>query len=102
MVRLDNSGMLYWQSPKTSLITGRPLEYKYSVLDCKPGNATLTRNNYSITVSVRRLWQFKQGTPVQYAFPDLSDTDREFLITGMNPAQQDEIFNQTGNVSGSI
>lgn len=94
MVKMNKSGVLYWLSPKVNYFTGAPIEYTYSVLDCKPGFATLSRNNYSITVSIRALWDYKRGAFVQDAFPNLSATDREFLITGLNPKEQANLFKE--------
>lgn len=92
MVKMNEKGILYWLSPNHNILTGRQLEYEYSVVDCKPGYAKLTRHNYSIIVSIRALYAFKQGSLVQDAFPELSATDREFLITGLNPTEQAKLF----------
>lgn len=94
MVKMNKSGVLYWISPIRNWFTGQPLEYTYSVIDCKPGFATLSRNDYSVTVSIKALWDYKRGALVQDAFPNLSATDREFLITGMNPKEQAKVFSQ--------
>lgn len=93
MVKLNSAGLLYWIGPR-NFFTGQPLEYVYSVVDCKPGYATLTRHGHSITVSVTKLWDFHRGTLVQDAFPELSATDREFLITGLNPQEQHNLFKE--------
>lgn len=94
MVKMNKEGLLYWLSPHRNFFTGAPLQYNYSVIDCKPGYAKLTRNDYSITVSVEKLWEYHKGMMVQDAFPELSSTDREFLITGLNPKQQNELYSQ--------
>lgn len=91
MVKLNSTGAMYWLGPK-NILTGQPLQYNYSVINCKPGFATLTRNNHSVTVRVSKLWDYHKGALVQDAFPELSATDREFLITGLNPTQQRQIY----------
>lgn len=92
MVKMHSNGLLYWLSPHRNYFTGQPIEYNYSVLDCKPGYARLSRNDYSVTVHIKALWDHKRGALVQDAFPELSATDREFLITGLNPREQASIF----------
>lgn len=97
MVKLNSKGIMYWLAPSRNWFTGEPLQYAYSVINCQPGFATLTRNDYSITVRVSSLWNHIKGMLVQDAFPDLSATDREFLITGLNPQQQTKLYNSLGD-----
>ena len=86
--------IMYWLSPVRHFVTGFPLEYVYSTIGCQPGYAQLARNNYSVIVNVKALLAYKKGAMVQDAFPELSATDREFLITGMNPEEQAKVFKE--------
>ena len=53
----------------------------------------LTRDNYSIFVSSKGLFRWQtQGAMIQDALPELSADDREFLLTGMTPAQQKALY----------
>jgi hypothetical protein len=85
---------MYWLSPKRHFTTGFPLEYVYSAQGCRPGYAQLARNGYSIIVPIKGLLDYKKGAMVQDAFPELSDTDREFLITGLSPEEQRLVFTE--------
>lgn len=46
----------------------------------------ITLKEYSDWVSTNEL--------VQYAFPNLSSDDREFLLTGSTPEEWDSLFNE--------
>lgn len=54
----------------------------------------LTRqyNEMDLDVTEEQLARHAGGELVQNVFPHLSAEEREFLITGMTPAEQKEIF----------
>jgi hypothetical protein len=69
------------------------IEFQYSVEGLQRPFVQLARNGYSIIVSALELYRWKKGGKlVQDAFPDLSPTDREFLINGLTPDDQDALY----------
>lgn len=80
------SEFIYWTNT-------RGVKFVYSVEGCKPGYAQVCRNNYCVTVSTAHLWRWNHGESLlQDALPHMSATDREFLLTGMTPDQQKELY----------
>lgn len=49
-------------------------------------------NEMNLDVTEEQIRRFEAGGFVQNVFPELSATEREFLITGMSEAEQKEIF----------
>lgn len=49
-------------------------------------------NEMDLDVTEEQLNRFRNGEFVQHVFPNLSATEREFMITGMTVAEQKEIF----------
>ena len=49
-------------------------------------------NEMDLPVTEEQIRRFEAGEFVQNVFPHLNATQREFLITGMTPAEQKEIF----------
>lgn len=49
-------------------------------------------NEMDLDVTEEQLARHRDGELVQNVFPHLSAEEREFLITGMTPAEQKEIF----------
>lgn len=54
----------------------------------------LTGNTSSmeLDITVEQLRDFNSGTLVQKAFPHLSPEEREFILTGITPAEWEETF----------
>lgn len=49
------------------------------------GRCVFTGTPYSVTVPKRGYMLWKGGMLIQDAMPDVSDDDREFLISGISP-----------------
>lgn len=49
-------------------------------------------NEMDLDVTEEQIRRFERGEFVQNVFPNLTPTEREFLITGMSEAEQKEIF----------
>jgi len=45
-----------------------------------------------IDVTQEQLDQWASGTLIQNAMPNLDDDDREFIMSGITPAEWDELF----------
>lgn len=56
------------------------------------GPCMVTGKLYSVTVPAEGLFQYRNGSLAQDAFPNLSREDREFLISGYSPEGWNEIF----------
>lgn len=65
------------------------------------GTDVTCKNVFSGKVSTRTLkidptqlleWSLNPRTPIQRIFPQLSDSDREFLMTGMTDEDWDEVM----------
>lgn len=52
------------------------------------GKCVMTGEQCSVTVPAEGLYKYRQGALIQDAFPDMPETDREFLISGLS----DEAF----------
>lgn len=69
------------------------VRFEYSHAGLMAPHVQLALNGYTVTVSAGALLKWKyQDALVQDCFPELSPTDREFLITGLSPEQQDDFF----------
>ena len=53
------------------------------------GNAS----SMDIDVTLEQMASWEQGELVQNAMPNLSADEREFIMTGITPAEWDEMFN---------
>ena len=49
-------------------------------------------NSREIDVTNEQIEDWKNGTPIQNAMPNLSVDDREFLLTGTTPEEWKSIF----------
>lgn len=49
-------------------------------------------NEMDLDVTEEQIRRFESGEFVQRVFPHLNATEREFLLTGMTPEEQKEIF----------
>lgn len=47
-----------------------------------------------IPVTQEQLDNWRGGTLIQHAMPNLTDDQREFLMTGITPEEWDEIFGE--------
>jgi len=47
---------------------------------------------YWIEIAFQQFDAWRRGCPVQLAFPELSVIDREFLLSGLTPTEQKELF----------
>jgi hypothetical protein len=58
----------------------------------KSGTYEVTGQEYSVTVPMALYDRWRSGGEfIQRVFPDLSDDDREFLMTGTTPAEWDQM-----------
>lgn len=59
------------------------------------GNCTLTGTPYrTCWFKIEEYNKWVNGTLIQYAMPDLSVDDREFLISGVSPNAFDDLFKE--------
>ena len=73
-----------WKSPRGHVFTYERLSNQ---------TTKLTRDKYSVFVSSKGLYLWQtEGWFIQNALPELSADDREFLLTGMTPAQQKALY----------
>lgn len=78
--------IFYW-------VNHKGIKFGGNVLGVQKGYMQLERGGYSVIVPQRGLYEWKiEKRLIQEVFPELSDTDREFLITGMTPEQQKELY----------
>ena len=52
------------------------------------------QNTMELDVTMIQLHLWQSGELIQKAMPNLSLTEREFLITGMSPEEQEEFYNK--------
>ncbi len=52
------------------------------------GKCIITGKDYSVTVPGEGLHRYNKGEYIQYAFPDVSPEDRDFLLSGISPEAQ--------------
>ena len=50
-----------------------------------------------IDVTDEQLQDWREGTPIQDAMPDLTPDEREFIKTGITPKEWDEMFGDAGD-----
>lgn len=53
---------------------------------------TVSKKLYSVSISVYQWADWKSGKLIQDAMPDLSDDQREFLITNTTPEEWNEMW----------
>lgn len=53
-------------------------------------------NSMELDVTPEQLSDWQNGTLIQDAMPQLTPEEREFLITGFLPQEQDDIFTDLG------
>ena len=73
-------------------------EINYVIIERKSiisGKKNQMKLNISMKEYAEGLKKMKQGMLIQKALPNLSATEREFLLTGMNEVEQDKIFKET-------
>jgi hypothetical protein len=80
------------------------IDHARSVTTDADGNIYVTRPNMYGQITTHRIatkeyspmdiatWMFTRGDLVQNAFPNMSADDREFLMTGITPAQWAKMF----------
>lgn len=49
-------------------------------------------NVMDLPVTMEQINDWQSGTLIQFAMPELTAEQREFLITGMTPEEQAEVF----------
>jgi hypothetical protein len=62
----------------------------------------ITRKSYysgivrtrDLDITEEQIEAYQNGALIQNAFPDLSDTDREFLLTGITTSEWIEMFSE--------
>jgi len=80
--------MRYAQSPACTYTEQYEPEHTYTFT----GPCLKTGKPYSVTVPAKGLYNYNQGAHIQDAFPNLSNDDREFLISGYSPEGWKLIF----------
>ena len=55
---------------------------------------TVKGTEYSVTVSDKAVADWRSGTLIQEAMPNLNADQREFLISGTTPAEWDAMFSE--------
>lgn len=58
----------------------------------KESPITGEENSMRLDVTLAQILMWKSGVLIQEAMPTLSATEREFLITGMSPKEQRELY----------
>ncbi len=58
------------------------------------GNCVFCNESWAVEVNLTDLEKYESGALVQNAFPYLSATDRECIVSGMCPTCQDKIFGE--------
>lgn len=77
----NRKGLLYWDN-------GLGVEFQYNIVGLAVGWAQLTRDDYSVIVSTKGMFDWKHGNVSELeAFPGISQRDREFIKTGKNPTE---------------
>lgn len=64
------------------------------MLITKKNQFTGIENSLEIAVTQEQLDDWKNGTLIQFAMPNISADEREFLITGMLPGEFDALFQE--------
>ena len=49
-------------------------------------------NSMELNITEKQLKDWKSGVLAQEAFPNLSDNEREFIMTGITPEEWDNVF----------
>lgn len=49
-------------------------------------------NEMDLDITVEQIQEWQKGALIQEVMPHLSATEREFLISGMSPEEQKEVF----------
>lgn len=62
------------------------------MLITKRNHMTGKDNQMELDITLEQIRQFEQGMFVQDAFPNLTPTEREFILTGMSVEEQKAIF----------
>ena len=57
------------------------------------GTCSISGEEHAIEVPAEGFTRWQSGMLIQVALPNLSPDDREFLISGMTPAEWDQLFN---------
>lgn len=56
------------------------------------GTCTVTKQEYSVEVDHSGWQKWQNGAMIQDALPDLTGSEREFLLNGTTPAEWDSMF----------
>ena len=56
------------------------------------GPCVVTGKTHSVTVHAQQLFYYHQGQMIQDAFPNMSDEDREWCMSGTSPEGWDKLF----------
>jgi hypothetical protein len=51
-------------------------------------------NSMKLKVTDEQLERWKNNEPIQVVMAHLTDTEREFLITGMSPEEQEKFYSE--------
>lgn len=60
-------------------------------------NCKVTRKPYIVEVPGHGFRCWSQGSLIQNALPSLTPEQREFLLSGLTPAEWDDLFAETGD-----
>lgn len=57
---------------------------------------SVTDKLYEVSIPLHKYRNIQSGNLIQNVFPDMSPDRREFLISGITPAEWEELFNKYG------
>lgn len=57
---------------------------------------SITDELYEVSIPLNKYRSIKSGNLIQNVLPDMSIHQREFIITGITPAEWEDIFNRYG------
>ena len=68
-----------------------------SMLISKVSDISNKMHTMDIDVTDEQLQDWRDGTPIQDAMPNLTPDEREFIKTGITPKEWDEMFGDAGD-----
>ena len=68
-----------------------------SMLISKVSDMSNKMHTMDIDVTDEQLQDWRDGTPIQDAMPNLTPDEREFIKTGITPKEWDEMFGDAGD-----
>ena len=75
-------------------IIGYPSTFLQAIAPFDVVGNSLETNDMTFEEFEASVFDYSNGALIQNAFPKLDATIRDFLLTGMTPEQQDELYNK--------